>query len=311
MRLSVVIPVLNEAANIGPLMETVRTALAGEDYELILVDDGSQDGTIDEIKRLADERTQLLVLTRNFGQTAALAAGIDAARGTYIATLDGDLQNDPGDIPDMVAELETGGWDVVAGRRVNRQDHWLSRKLLSRVANLLIARLTEVSLFDFGCTLKVFRADVAKGLGLYGELHRFIPVLATLQGARIKEVPVRHHPRQHGASKYGIGRIFRVLSDLTLMLFFQRFQAKPMHLFGPFGLLFLGGGGLIDLYMVYLKWLGEDIGTRPLLFLGILLTVVGFQLLTTGFLAEVMMRTYYESQNKHPYAIRERVRGGG
>ncbi len=309
MKLSVVIPVMNEAANIAPLLGTIRDALESMDYEVILVDDGSRDETVREIKRLADARIRLIALTRNFGQTSAMAAGIDAAEGDFIVTMDGDLQNDPGDIPMLIRELESGEWEVVAGRRIGRKDRWLSRKLPSRLANLLIGRLTGVSLSDYGCTLKAFRADVAKGLGLYGELHRFIPVLANMQGARIKEVDVRHWPRRHGTSKYGLGRAIRVISDLSLMLFFQRYGAKPMHLFGPFGFLFLGAGVLIDLYMVYLKWLGQDIGTRPLLFLGILLTVVGFQLITTGFLAEVVMRTYYESQNKRPYAVKERFAG--
>lgn len=309
MKLSLVIPVLEEAPNIAPLLEAVQGALEDQDYELILVDDGSRDGTVQEIKRLADGRTRLIALTRNFGQTAALAAGIDAAEGDYIVTMDGDLQNDPRDIPKLIAELESGDWDVVAGRRGNRQDRWLSRKLPSRLANLLIGRLTGVSLSDYGCTLKAFRAGIAKGLGLYGELHRFIPVLAHMRGARIKEVEVRHHPRRHGSSKYGLGRATRVLSDLALMVFFQRYGAQPMHLFGPLGFLFLGVGGCIDVYMVYLKWLGQDIGTRPLLFLGVLLTVVAFQLITTGFLAEVVMRTYYESQSKRPYAIKERFAG--
>ena len=311
MRVSVVIPLRDEADNVDPLIRTVREALSREDYELILVDDGSRDGTIREVKRLADGRTRALALSRNFGQTSALAAGIDAAQGAYVVTMDGDLQNDPHDIPMLIAELEAGDWDVVAGRRAHRQDRWLSRKLPSRMANLLIGRLTGVTLSDYGCTLKAFRADIAKDLGLYGELHRFIPVLATMRGARIKEVSVRHRPRLNGTSKYGIGRAIRVVSDLALMLFFQRYGAKPMHLFGPLGFLALGAGGLIDVYMVFLKGMGEDIGTRPLLFMGILLTVVGFQLITTGFLAEVMMRTYYESQSKRPYAVKERFSGTG
>ena len=309
MKLSVVIPVMDEAANIAPLLKAVRAALADQDYEAILVDDGSRDGTVREVKHLADGRTRLIVLTRHFGQTSALAAGIDAAQGAYIVTMDGDLQNDPRDIPMLIAELEAGDWDVVAGSRANRQDRWLARKLPSYLANRLIARLSGVAVSDYGCTLKAFRADVAKDLGLYGELHRFIPILATMQGARIREVEVRHHPRRHGTSKYGISRTIRVISDLALMLFFQRYGAKPMHLFGSFGILSLGAGLLIDAYMVFLKGMGQDIGTRPLLFMGILLTVVGFQLITTGFLAELVMRTYYESQSKRPYAVKERFVG--
>lgn len=309
MKLSVVIPVKDEAPNIEPLLEALRGTLQGLDYELLLVDDGSTDSTPATVREHADGRTRLLVLTRNYGQTMAMAAGIDAAVGEYIVTMDGDLQNDPADIPGMIDILDQGEWDVVAGRRMGRQDGLLLRKLPSKLANLLIRQLTGVHLADYGCTLKAFRAGVAKDLGLYGELHRFIPVLATLQGARIKEVAVRHHPRRAGASKYGLGRALRVLSDLALMVFFQKYAAKPMHLFGTAGFGLLAGGVAINLYMVFLKLLGEDIGTRPLLFLGILLTVVGFQLLTAGFLAELMMRTYYESQDKRPYRIKEEFEG--
>jgi len=307
MKLSVVTPVRDEEANIPLLLQAVHDALHEWDYELILVDDGSTDGTVAAIEHHSDPRTRLVVLSRNYGQTTAMAAGIDAARGDYIATIDGDLQNDPEDIPAMVARLESEGWDVVAGRRNGRRDHWLSRKLPSKLANLLIRTLTGVGLSDYGCTLKVFRAETAKNLGLYGELHRFIPVLASLDGARITEVPVSHHPRRNGVSKYGLGRIMRVLSDLTFMVFLQKYGAKPMHLFGTTGFALLGGGVGINLYLVWLKFLGEDIGTRPLLFLGILLVVVGFQLVTAGFLAELQMRTYYESQAKRPYRVKEEI----
>ena len=307
MKLSVVTPIRDEAANIPLLLQAVHDALHEWDYELILVDDGSTDGTVAAIERHSTHRTRLVVLSRNYGQTTAMAAGIDAARGDYIATIDGDMQNDPEDIPAMVARLESEGWDVVAGRRNGRRDHWLSRKLPSKLANLLIRTLTGVRLSDYGCTLKVFRAETAKNLGLYGELHRFIPVLASLDGARITEVPVSHHPRRNGVSKYGLGRIMRVLSDLTFMVFLQKYGAKPMHLFGTTGFALLGGGVAINLYMVLLKFLGEDIGTRPLLFLGILLVVVGFQLVTAGFLAELQMRTYYESQAKRPYRVKDEI----
>jgi glycosyltransferase involved in cell wall biosynthesis len=307
--LSVVIPVMNEEENIPPLCEALRDALQGIDYELIFVDDGSTDGTVKAIKRLADERTRLLVFNRNYGQTTAMAAGIDAAEGELIAPIDGDLQNDPRDIPVMMEKLKKEGWDVVAGIRTNRQDGMLLRKIPSKIANWIIRRTTGVYLSDYGCTLKVFRRDVAKSLGLYGELHRFIPVLAQMYGARMTQMPVRHHPRLHGESKYGIGRTFKVISDLMLMIFFQKYATKPMHLFGTLGFGMLSVGVLIDLYMLLLKLFGESIGNRPLLILGVLLTLAGIQLITTGFLAEMLMRTYYESQNKKPYVIKESFSG--
>ncbi len=305
MKLSVVIPVMNEEENIAPLFEAVRKALDGIDYELIMVDDGSTDRTVAKMKELADERTKIIVFARNFGQTTAMAAGIDAAEGELIATLDGDLQNDPVDIPMMMEKLEKEGWDLVAGRRAKRQDGMFLRKIPSKIANAIIRKSTGVYLHDYGCTLKVFRRDVAKNLGLYGELHRFIPVLAKMYGAKITEVDVRHHPRVHGQSKYGIGRTFRVISDLLLMLFMQKYRTKPMHLFGTLGVPMLGIGLLIDLWLFIVKIAGHDIGQRPLLILGVLLTLGGIQLITTGFIAELIMRTYFESQNKKPYTIKE------
>jgi len=305
MKLSVVIPVMTEEDNIGPLFEAVRKALKDIDYELIMVDDGSSDKTVEKMKELADERTKIIVFNRNFGQTTAMAAGIDEAKGELIVTLDGDLQNDPADIPMMIEKLEKEGWDLVAGRRAKRQDGMFLRKIPSKIANAIIRKTTKVYLHDYGCTLKIFKADVAKNLGLYGELHRFIPVLAKMYGANITEVDVRHHPRIHGESKYGIGRTFRVVSDLLLMLFMQKYRTKPMHLFGTLGIPMLGAGLLIDAYMFILKLFGEDIGHRPLLTLGVMLTLGGIQLITTGFIAELIMRTYYESQNKKPYTIKE------
>jgi glycosyltransferase involved in cell wall biosynthesis len=310
MKLSVVIPVMNEEENIAPLLEAVRKALKGIDYELIMVDDGSTDRTVERMKELADERTKIVVFNRNFGQTTAMAAGIEEARGDLIATLDGDLQNDPEDIPMMIEKLEKEGWDLVAGRRKKRQDGMFLRKIPSRIANAIIRRTTGVYLHDYGCTLKVFKRDVAKNLGLYGELHRFIPVLAKMYGAKITEVDVRHHPRIHGESKYGIGRTFRVISDLLLMLFMQKYKTKPMHLFGTLGVPMLFVGLLIDAYLFLLKLFGESIGQRPLLILGVMLTLGGIQLITTGFIAELIMRTYFESQNKKPYTIKEIYTGG-
>ena len=307
-KLSVVIPVMNEEDNIEPLFKAVQNALKDIDYELILVDDGSTDDTIKRVKELADNRTKLLIFNRNFGQTTAMAAGIDEAEGELIVTLDGDLQNDPSDIPMMIEKLESEGWDVVAGRRANRQDDSL-RKVPSKIANWIIRKSTGVYIRDYGCTLKLFKSDVAKNLGLYGELHRYIPVLAKLYGAKMTEVDVKHHPRVHGVSKYGIGRTFRVISDLMLMLFFLKYATRPMHLFGGvgFGMFFVGM--LINFYLFLLKIFGESIGSRPLLILGVMLTLGGIMLISTGFLAELMMRTYYESQNKKPYIIKEKFTG--
>jgi glycosyltransferase involved in cell wall biosynthesis len=307
MKLSVVIPVMNEAENIRPLFDALSGALASIDHEIILVDDGSTDSTVAEITRLAPKNARLVVLNKNYGQTTAMAAGIEEASGELIATIDGDLQNDPADIPMMIRHLEEKELDVVAGRRAGRKDGMLLRKIPSRIANAMIRNMTDVHIRDYGCTLKLFRREVARNLGLYGELHRFIPVLVDLYGGKMEEVDVRHHARQFGVSKYGIGRTTRVMSDLLFMVFFQKWGQKPMHLFGTLGFITLFVGFGIDLYLVALKLLGHEIGGRPLLSLGIILTFIGIQLITTGFIAEFIMRTYYESQNKKPYIIRQIV----
>ena len=304
-KLSVVVPVMNEEDNIKPLFEAIGNALEGIDYELIFVDDGSKDKTVELIKEYANDRTKLVIFNRNYGQTTAMAAGFDVAEGELIAPIDGDLQNDPLDIPIMMKKLEDEGWDVVAGVRAKRQDGMFLRKIPSKIANWIIRKSTGVYLSDYGCTLKVFKKDVAKNLNLYGELHRFIPVLAEMYGAKMTQMPVRHHARIHGVSKYGIGRTFKVISDLLLMLFFQKYGTKPMHLFGTLGFGMFSIGAIIDFYLFLLKLFGQDIGSRPLLILGVMLTLGGIQLITTGFLAEIMMRTYYESQNKKPYVIKE------
>ncbi len=305
MKLSVVVPIMNEEENIKPLLEKIYKDLEGLDYEVILVDDGSTDNTVAEVKKYAKPNTKLIVFNRNFGQTTAMAAGIDAAQGELIATIDGDLQNDPSDIPLMIEKLEKEGWDVVAGERANRQDGMFLRKIPSKIANAIIRKTTGVHLKDYGCTLKLFKKDVAKNLGLYGELHRFIPVLAELYGAKMTQMEVKHHPRIHGQSKYGIGRTFKVISDLMLMLFFQKYANRPMHLFGGVGFFMLFTSFLINGYLFLIKLFGESIGQRPLLLLGVMLFIGGIMLISTGFLAELMMRTYYESQNKKPYVIKE------
>ncbi len=307
--LSVIITVKNEAGNCAPLLQAVRAALSGFDYEVIFVDDGSTDTTRQEILESADERCLLVELRKNYGQSTALTAGIDHSSGKYIALLDGDLQNDPADIPAMLDLLIKGDWDVVAGNRENRKDGWLLRKIPSRIANALIRKLTGVHIRDYGCTLKVFRHEIAAELGLYGELHRFIPVLAKMQGARMTQVNVRHHPRIHGKSKYGMGRTFRVITDLILMVFQRRYMQKPMHLFGTIGFISMTLGFLINLYLLTLKILGHSIGGKPLLILGLILLLGGIQLITIGIVADINMRTYYESQQKKTYSVRQLHRG--
>jgi glycosyltransferase involved in cell wall biosynthesis len=272
---------------------------------VILVDDGSIDATRRRIVENADDRTVLVELRKNYGQSTAMMAGIDHAAGLYVALLDGDLQNDPSDIPFMLELLKSEEWDVVAGNRKNRKDGMMLRKFPSKIANALIRRMTGVYIRDYGCTLKIFRKEIADDLGLYGELHRFIPVLAKLQGARITQVDVKHHPRKFGKSKYGIGRTFKVLSDLVLMVFFRRYMQKPMHLFGTIGFLSLGLGLLINGYLLLLKILGHDIWGKPILILGLIFLLGGVQLITIGILAEIAVRTYYESQSKKTYQVRK------
>ncbi|HEX7906036.1 MAG TPA: glycosyltransferase family 2 protein [Chitinophagaceae bacterium] len=303
--LSVVITVMNEDENIKPLLEAVRSALTGIDYEVVLVDDGSVDKTKQQILEYSDERTVLVELRKNYGQSTAMTAGIDYSRGKYVALLDGDLQNDPTDIPAMLELLKKEDWDVVAGNRKNRKDGFILRKIPSRMANALIRRMTGVYIRDYGCTLKVFKREIAEELGLYGELHRFIPVLAKLQGAKITQVDVKHHARIHGKSKYGINRTFKVMSDLILMVFMRKYMQKPMHLFGTMGFISFGIGLLINLYLLVLKIMGHDIWGKPLLILGLILLLGGIQFITIGIIADINVRTYFESQNKKTYTVRK------
>jgi glycosyltransferase involved in cell wall biosynthesis len=302
--ISLVIALKNEEDNVQPLILKVHEALQHIPYELILIDDGSTDKTVKKIKEVITSQIKLVVFRKNFGQTQAMKAGIDVAVGKYIVTMDGDLQNDPSDIPMMYQKLVDEDWDMVAGRRKNRKDGFFLRKLPSRIANYFIRNSTNVRISDYGCSLKIFKSDIAKNLGLYGELHRFIPVLAALQGATITEVDVAHHPRVAGKSKYGMGRTFKVISDLLLMVFFLKYAQKPMHLFGTMGFLTLLGGMGINIYMLAEKIMGKEIWGRPLLLLGILLVLGGIQLITIGILADIQMRTYYESQNKKTYSVR-------
>lgn len=303
--LSVIITVMNEEENIDPLLSAVRKALTGIDYEVLLVDDGSSDKTVSQILDHSDDRTVLVQLRKNYGQSTAMTAGIDHSTGKYVALLDGDLQNDPTDIPAMLDLLIREDWDVVAGNRKNRKDGFVLRKIPSRIANALIRRMTGVHIKDYGCTLKVFRREIAEELGLYGELHRFIPVLAKMQGARITQVDVKHHARQFGKSKYGINRTFKVMADLILMLFFRKYLQKPMHLFGTIGFISFGLGVLINLYLLVVKIMGHDIWNRPLLILGLILVLGGIQLVTFGIIADINIRTYFESQDKKTYTVRK------
>jgi glycosyltransferase involved in cell wall biosynthesis len=303
--LSVVITVMDEEENIKPLLENIRAALNGIDYEIVLVDDGSTDKTKLQVLNYSDERTVLVELRKNYGQSTAMTAGIDYSTGKYIALLDGDLQNDPTDIPAMLELLKKEDWDVVAGNRKDRKDGVFLRKIPSRIANSVIRRMTGVYIKDYGCTLKIFRREIAEELNLYGELHRFIPVLAKLQGARITQVDVKHHPRKFGRSKYGINRTFKVLSDLILMVFFRKYIQKPMHLFGTLGFISFGLGLLVNLYLLIWKIMGHDIWNRPLLILGLILLLGGIQLITIGIVAEISVRTYFESQNKKTYTVRK------
>lgn len=308
-KLSLVICVFNEEENIEILAGKILDALKEIDYEVIFVDDGSTDGTKSKIRSLNDPRITLIEFKKNYGQSSALAAGIEYAKGEYIVTLDGDLQNDPMDIPMMIDIAEKGDWDLVAGMRENRKDN-IFRKLPSWIANAIIRKTTKVRIKDYGCTLKVFRADLAKSLDLYGELHRFIPVLASFEGATITQVPVHHHPRIHGKSKYGMGRTLKVISDLILMLFMKRYLQRPMHLFGMAGIPIFIIGAVINIYFLILKIMGHDIWGKPLLLLGILLIILGIQLISIGIIAELQIRTYFEAKNKKSYKIKKIITCG-
>ncbi len=307
--ISIVIPIFNEAPNLQPLVEGVCDVMRtmGRRFELILVDDGSTDDTRKVLDAIRPENPQMrvVILRRNFGQGAAMTAGFDHARGEIVVTMDGDLQSDPANIPHLIAKLEEG-YDLVNGWRRDRKDPFLSRRLPSILANWLIGVATGVRLHDYGCTLKASRADLAKQLLLYGELHRFIPALASFYGARIAEVVVSHHPRKMGKSKYGISRTYRVLLDLFLILFFQKFATRPLQFFGLSGGVLFFIGLVIELHLTWVKlWGGEDIGGRPLLLLGALLIITGIVLAGIGLLAELVVRIYYESSGKRIYAVRE------
>jgi glycosyltransferase involved in cell wall biosynthesis len=311
--ISVVIPLKNEVESLPHLIAAIAQALTPYTYEIIAVDDGSEDGTVPLLKQMARDRQDLraVILRRNYGQTAAMAAGFRHARFPIIVTLDGDLQNDPADIPQLVNKLEQG-YDLVCGWRQHRQDDALTRLLPSKIANWLIGKVTKVNLHDYGCSLKAYRAELVADMNLYGELHRFLPALAEIEGGRITEMVVNHHARQYGMSKYGLGRTFRVLMDLLTLYFIRTFLTRPMHIFGGFGVFSMVVGSGLGIYLTLLKlvW-GESIGNRPLLVLAMLLLLAGLQLFSFGLLAELVMRTYHESQGREIYRIREVVESGG
>jgi glycosyltransferase involved in cell wall biosynthesis len=307
-----VAPVYNEKENIEPLHRGLREALDGLTYELIFVDDGSTDGSLEELMTIADEdknHVRVIELRRNFGQTAAIAAGIDHSLGDVIVLIDADLQNDPADIPMMLEKIEEG-FDVVSGWRVNRQDSFLTRTIPSRIANWLISKVTGVSLHDYGCTLKAYRRDVLEGFHLYGEMHRFIPAYAGGVGAKIVEVPVRHHPRRFGKAKYGLERTLKVILDLFTVKYLVSYALNPIYLFGGTGLALILSSFLVLGYLVIRRLLLDEHMIRsPLLLMSVMLFILGFQSILMGLIAELLVRTYHESQAKPTYTVR-RIIGG-
>ncbi len=307
-RISIVIPVYNEVESLNPLYEALKPVLddMGQPVEVICVNDGSSDGTADALDEIAekDSRFTIIHLRRNFGQTAAMAAGFDQARGEAVVAMDADLQNDPSDIPMLVDKLEEG-YDVVSGWRKDRKDPWLTRKLPSQIANGIISYVTGVRLHDYGCSLKAYRAQVLKDVRLYGDMHRFIPALAKWAGARVTEMPVKHHPREYGKTKYGLSRTLRVLLDLATVKFLMSYATHPLQIFGRWGLLLGGGGFLLALWLTIEKlFMGASLSDRPALFLAVLMILMGMQLITMGLIAELQARTYYESQDKPVYTVR-------
>lgn len=310
-QLSVIIPIFNEEMNIEPLWDSLRQELErlGRTFEVIFIDDGSLDRSPKILEGLAasDKRVKVILFRRNFGQTSAMSAGFDYARGDIIIPMDGDLQNDPADIAALLAKLEEG-FDVVSGWRRKRRDKHMSRILPSKLANKLISLISGVYLHDYGCSLKAYRRDVIKGVRLYGEMHRFIPIYASWHGARVAEIPVRHHPRQFGRSKYGIERTVKVFLDLIVIKYLGSYAQKPIYIFGTFGLLCILGAILAGLFAVYLKYFtGRSFIQTPVPLAAVMLFSVGFNSILLGLLAEMTVRTYFESQGKTTYIIRKMV----
>ncbi len=314
MDFSIVVPIYNEEDNIAALYQSITSALSADrfTYEIILVDDGSADGSFAALKMLAarDERVKVIRFRRNFGQTAAMSAGFDAASGDIIIPMDGDLQNDPADIPRLIDKLNEG-YDVVSGWRSDRKDTFITRKIPSMLANALISKLTGVHLHDYGCTLKAYRREVLDGINLYGEMHRFVPALASQVGAKVTELPVNHHPRLHGTSKYGISRTLRVVLDLMTVKFLLTYSTKPIQLFGKWGVYTIMAGfgtGTMTAYMKIFEHLSMN--RNPLLILTAFLFFMGIQFIVLGLLGELNARTYYEAQGKPIYVIRDKVNFG-
>ena len=305
--ISIVIPVFNESESIAYLLEEVKSVMEVNqfNYELIVVNDGSEDNTQAVLDKLTQNIKKLLVISlrKNYGQTAAMAAGFDISRGDIVITLDGDLQNDPNDIPKLISEINTG-YDLICGWRFDRKDKLINRRIPSKIANKLIAKVTGLKLHDYGCSLKAFTKEIIDDVKLYGELHRFLPILASIEGARIKEVKVNHRSRKYGSSKYGIDRTFRVLMDLLTVWFMTRFLTRPMYGFGFVGIISILISLLMSSYLLIEKILGQNIGNRPMLMFALILGVAGVQLFSFGLLSELLMRTYHESQKRPIYRVR-------
>ena len=305
--ISIIIPVFNESESIAYLLEEVKSVMEVNElnYELIVVNDGSQDNTDAVLVELTKNIKELLVISlrKNYGQTAAMAAGFDISRGDIVITLDGDLQNDPNDIPKLISEINTG-YDLICGWRFDRKDKLINRRIPSKIANKLIAKVTGLKLHDYGCSLKAFKKEIIDDVKLYGELHRFLPILASIEGARIKEVKVNHRSRKYGSSKYGIDRTFRVLMDLLTVWFMTRFLTRPMYGFGFVGIISILISLLMSSYLLIEKILGQDIGNRPMLMFALILGVAGVQLFSFGLLSELLIRTYHESQKRPIYRVR-------
>ena len=306
--ISIVVPVYNESDSIRLLINEIINVMKSHQllFELIIVNDGSVDSTSNVLENLSIEIKQLTVinLRKNYGQTAALAAGFDHSNGDIIVTLDGDLQNDPNDIPKLITNINEG-YDLICGWRFQRKDKLLNRRIPSQIANRLIGNVTGIHLHDYGCSLKAFKHEIIKDIKLYGELHRFLPVLANIEGAKIKEIKVNHRSRKYGQSKYGIDRTFRVLMDLLTVWFMNKFLTRPMYVFGFIGIISIISSFIMSSYLIVLKFLGESIGNRPLLIFALILGIAGVQLFSFGLLGELLMRTYHESQNRPIYRVRE------